>query len=107
MTASGQYIQQRKHDGFFCLAGVHLLWCTTGIRLRHSPVLPASPTAGDDSPQMCLQSLVPMVLSFSVQFSYLIGLFNSSQVNVYGVIRKSFPYHFFNAGHIYYLGSTG
>jgi len=66
MTASGQYIQQIKHDDFFCLAGVHLLLFTTGIKLRHSPVLPASPMAGDDSSQICLQSLVPMLLSFSV-----------------------------------------
>jgi hypothetical protein len=25
MTASGQYSQHRKHDGFFCLDGIHLL----------------------------------------------------------------------------------
>ena len=107
MTASGQYSQQRKHEGFFCLAGVHLLWCMTGVRLRHSPVLPASPMAGDDSSQICLQSLVPMVLSFSVQLGYLKGLFNGGQIDIYSVIRKSLSYYPGDTGHVYYLGGTG
>ena len=66
MTASGQNSQHRKHAGFFCLAGMHLLWCITGIRLRHSPVFPASPIAGDDSSQICLHSLVPMHFYYQV-----------------------------------------
>src|SRR4030042_1689436 len=66
ITASGQYSQHRKHDCFFCLAGMHLLLCITGIRLRHSPVLPASPIAGDDSSHICLQSLCPMALFYFI-----------------------------------------
>lgn len=107
ITASGQYIQQRKQAGFFCLAGVHLLLFITGIRLRHSPVFPASPMAGDDSSQICLQSRVFIVLNLLVELGYFVCFFNSSQIDINGVIGKSFPYHFLNIRQVHYLRGAG
>ena len=47
ITASGQYIQQRK-QAFppFCYAR-HFSCTTTGLDVRQSPVLPASPMLGE------------------------------------------------------------
>jgi len=58
-TASGQYSQHRKQAGLFLRTGVHLASSMTGRESRHSPVFPASPMPGDDSPQMCPHSRVP------------------------------------------------
>jgi len=51
ITASGQYSQQIKQDALLRFDGMHLLWSMDGVSVRHSPVFPASPIAGDDSPQ--------------------------------------------------------
>jgi len=64
MTASGQYSQHKKQAGLPCFDGVHLFWSIKGKELRHSPVLPPSPIAGDDSSDMCPQALVPIALQY-------------------------------------------
>jgi hypothetical protein len=61
ITASGQYSQQRKQVGLFNFEAVHFLSSMIGRWVRHSPVRPASPMPGEDSSQMWLQSLVPIV----------------------------------------------
>lgn len=48
-----------------------------------------------------------LVLSYSLQFGYLVGFGNCGKVNIYSVIGNSFSYYFFYACQIYNLGSAG